>query len=379
MSGGPAPTDAEFLDLLYGAVADPSLWVAAMERFADMIGGTSAWLSQLDLRDGRGGGIIARIDPAMPELYLRHFAARNPLSNVADPAAYARGWSHRILTDEDWMPKAELLATEYYNDFLAPQDIHSTLMIRLALRGEQICALNVNRPSSRGQYGAAEIERAQAFHGHLIRAFDLASRLAADHHLSADAAALFDRSSHALFLVDAAARTLRLNQAAEALLRARLGLSIAGGRLTAEAPASARRLEALIGSAALAVGDAGGAVAVHSRGRRMPLSVMVAPASGGIFSAGLGGRRVLVCATDLEASASPSEQRLAELFCLTPAEARVAVALSTGANAKEAAAMLGISPNTVHIHLARILSKTGARRQSELMRLMLRAGGLGLF
>ena len=35
--------DEGFLDLLYSAAVQPELWIPAMERFADMLGGSGAW------------------------------------------------------------------------------------------------------------------------------------------------------------------------------------------------------------------------------------------------------------------------------------------------------------------------------------------------
>ena len=63
-----------FLDRLYSAAIQPDLWEGIIETFADMVGGSSVWLSRLSIVDGTGSGLIARIDPAMPALYLAHFA-----------------------------------------------------------------------------------------------------------------------------------------------------------------------------------------------------------------------------------------------------------------------------------------------------------------
>ena len=70
-------------------------------------------------------------------------------------------------------------------------------------------------------------------------------------------------------------------------------------------------------------------------------------------------------------------ERLRDLLALTAAEARVAEALFEGATPREAAEAFGISYNTVHVHLGRVFRKTGTNRQSQLMRLMVRAAGLG--
>ena len=112
-------------------------------------------------------------------------------------------------------------------------------------------------------------------------------------------------------------------------------------------------------------------MALQTPSRAVPLSLIAAPlrTDRGITP---GGPSVLVCVTDLEAGISPPAQQLATLFRFTPAEGRVALALFEGATPREAAATLGLSPHTVHVHLARIFEKTGTNRQAELIKLMMR-------
>ena len=69
-----------------------------------------------------------------------------------------------------------------------------------------------------------------------------------------------------------------------------------------------------------------------------------------------------------------------DAYGLTQAEAKVALAASSGLTMPEAATRLGLSPNTIKTHLRRVFVKTGTGRQTELARLMasiglLRAGG----
>ena len=56
---------------------------------------------------------------------------------------------------------------------------------------------------------------------------------------------------------------------------------------------------------------------------------------------------------------------------LTPAEARVVDQLLQGREMQEVANGLGITLETARFHTKRVLSKTGTRRQTELMRLVL--------
>lgn len=69
----------------------------------------------------------------------------------------------------------------------------------------------------------------------------------------------------------------------------------------------------------------------------------------------------------------PSALALRELFGLTAAEARFAVALAEGAAVEEIASRLGISMNTARTHLKAILAKTGTNRQAQLVAVLLRS------
>jgi len=137
---------SEFLDLPYAAPFEPDLWVPTMERLADMVGGTSAWRSRLSVADGSGSGIIARADPAMRQRYIEHFGQRNPFVIKRDPRRYIREWRPNIRFHDDFLPREEVVRTEFYNDFLSPQDIRASMMIGLAADGIETCVLNINTP-----------------------------------------------------------------------------------------------------------------------------------------------------------------------------------------------------------------------------------------
>ena len=360
---------ADFLDLLYGAAVEHSDWERAIARFADLVGGAKAWLPQLNLANGSGRGVIARIDPTAQETYFQYFAARNPFVQIGA----AGPWPLNVRTDEDEFRKDEFIRTEYYNDFLKPQDIHSCLIVRLGRRGGVQSTLNVTRPQHKDGFARSDLEIARLLHPHVIRAFNLSRRFADLDAFAAGLTEALDRSLHGVLLLDEAGRVVHANSLAERLLREEQGLCVVHGRLSASTNELARRLEALTGQAAGRGGVArtGGSMALPTPSRVLPLSLIVAPMRSERL-APQGGPCVLVCVTDLEAGVSPPTQQLAAVFGLTPAEARVALALFEGATPREAAAALGLSPHTVHVHLARIFEKTGANRQAELIQLMMR-------
>ena len=85
------------------------------------------------------------------------------------------------------------------------------------------------------------------------------------------------------------------------------------------------------------------------------------------------GAAAAVFIIDPEEGATLDTPTLHQLFGLTPAEARLCIALVKGKSVEEYAREAGISSNTARTHVKRIYSKTGVRRQSELVRLLLKS------
>jgi DNA-binding CsgD family transcriptional regulator/PAS domain-containing protein len=366
-----------FLDQLYGAALEPERWTGVMEVFADRIGGEKAWLSQLSHQDGSGGGITARIDPQMSALYAAYYATRNPLFHVEDRDIYLKTWRPMVLTDEDWMSKSKLLRSEYYNDFLRPQGIHSALMIRLAREGSQTAALNITRSARRDQFDGDDLETARRLHPHLIRAFDLTRRLGDLAIFQRNIAEALDPAPHGVLLIDAAGRVSFVNAAAAALMRETRCLTVSGGRLGSARADAARRLQALIASAVSVepLAEKGGKMILADDRRRRTLTLTVAPAPRTQMASLDRGGGAIVWITDAVRDAAPSPEILRERFGLTPAESRLALILLRGESQREAADQLGVSFHTVRNQVRSLFAKVGARRQSDLVRRLLQDAG----
>lgn len=369
---------ADLRGLIYDAAIQPDLWAGALERFADLIGGHSVWLSQLSIEDGRGGGVIARIDPTMPDVYQAHYRMINPLHNVSDPKEYLRTWKPRILTDEDWMPKEELLKSEYYNDFMRPQNMHAVLIVRLAIRGPDVFAVSITRPETHGRFSQSGIALAEKLQSTLLRGFRLTQELGSLRQMDKGLALALDNCRDAIFVLDQGGQVRHANRAAEALIAERIGLAVIEGRLVCEKGQTAAQLDALI--AAAAARDPrerkGGTTAIWSPKRTLPITATVAPAGAEPFALFTQGAAVVVSLSDPGRPIAVSEDLLRSLFGLTSAEARAVAALASGLTPAEAAARLGIALNTMRVHLRRAFEKTGTGRQSELLQLVMRTAAI---
>jgi len=97
----------------------------------------------------------------------------------------------------------------------------------------------------------------------------------------------------------------------------------------------------------------------------------VTPLAAGLRWSGQGVRAVFV--SDPDRAIATTEATLMRLHGLTPAEAAVTVELLQGRSLEAAAAELGIALQTARTHLKKVFAKTGTRRQSELVLLLLKA------
>ena len=365
--------DEPLLDLISDAALEPALWTTVLEKLTTDVGGRGAMLSRLNVRDGTGSAEFVRPDAEDARRAFGYYAPKNPLMIVSDPAEYLRTWTPRVLTDDDLLPKADFVRSEFYNDFMRPLDMHSVMLIRLAIHEEDIFAISISRAKPNGRFRPRELAATRRLHPHLMRAFTLGRKFAATRREGQDLSEVLNTLRHAVIMVGEGGVVRHVNAAAEALLMRRDEFVVRHGVLSASRPGEARRLHQLIGQARCADADLrdGGSMTVGGSDLRLPLSITVSPLRSARDSILGGGASVMVAIIDPNAGVRLPAQRLRDLFGLTRAEARTALALFEGATLHEAAAAAGVSRNTMQNQLARVFEKTGANRQSGLIRLMM--------
>jgi DNA-binding CsgD family transcriptional regulator len=379
---GAAANHDGILDLVYETSVDPGVWPALLERFAQAMGGHSAALRSYDVPSEVGTVTASRLDSAALDRQFREFASRNPLKSSQDVLQQmarterSTGYVPGTKMDIEWLPKDEFVRTAYYRDVYEPLDIHSDISIGFHSERLHWTGVDVYRSKSQGAFTDEDLALCASLHRHLVRAWKLGRKLSASRGLREGLLDFADRSPHGLFILDRAGLVRHVNAAGERIIALAKGLRVAAGQLVGPTPDATRRLQALIAAAAGAEGvRAGGSMALANPEGLRPLSLIVAPMRAEHVVQMSEGPAVMVCVTDLDAQVSLPEQRLRELFDLTPAETRVALALFQGFEPKLAAEQLEISVWTVRRHLAQIFEKTHTGSQVELARLMMRAIG----
>ncbi|SDG35601.1 helix-turn-helix transcriptional regulator [Roseospirillum parvum] len=182
---------------------------------------------------------------------------------------------------------------------------------------------------------------------------------------ASEALTLVDRLPLALILARANGTMIHANTPARRLLDTGDALTLdAGGILRAATSADSRRLSGIIRAVAEGAGDGEGALTLERPDSETPLSVIVVPA-------GRPGQGVALFVSDPDSLGRITEGRLSALYGLSGAEARLVNGLVQGRRLEDLADEQKVSPHTLRSQLKTVFRKTGVRRQSELVKLIL--------
>ena len=180
-----------------------------------------------------------------------------------------------------------------------------------------------------------------------------------------------DRFGRAAMLLDREARVTRMNQSAAALMSDRF--RVRDGRFQATDQQSQARINALVHRIRTTPPGAflHAPMALVCRDGLPWLAIDTLP-FGRRYEECFGGDRALLVISNLTEAKARTEASLRAIFGFTPAEARLAAALSRGKSLDQSARDFGVGPTTQRSHLKSIFAKTGTGRQAELVAVLAR-------
>jgi DNA-binding CsgD family transcriptional regulator len=360
------------VESLYAATYDRDGWAPFLRRYGDAVRGTTTGLLAQDVRHDRGAvDVFVGFDPTWLRRYREYYSRLNPWimqrKDLLQPGAVA--------TSQMICPDSDVFRTEYYGEFLRPQGIFHGLRGVILREDSRVYALTTLRPSVKGPFGQPELQVLRALMPHLQTALQIQRRMAGLQEVRDAASAAFDYMAFGAILLDSSGQPLVINRSAKQVLDERDGLTVGCNGLHAATAMETAHLRRLISDAtATSAGHglgAGGLLNVSRPSLRRPLAVLVAPL--GRRDLGLASRRafVAVFVSDPERNPESPPELLQRLYALTPAEGRLVRLLVQGNTLEAAAEELAISRHTARTHLKSVFSKTGARRQADLLRMVL--------
>lgn len=353
---------------MYDASIEPSEWPVFLKKLSDVQGGASIGMVAHNSADNSGKlSYSVLCDPIWQMKYEDHLSEADVFVERLKHVQNETGvWQGCELIDD-----AELVGSEFYTDWLSPQDLFHTVHC-VAMRGEQlVVTLGAGRPQSAGHFNQSELQVWELLIPHIRRSVQI-QKLNAD--LTAARNVMdggLSRRSVGLILTTGDGAIADINGFADQILAEDDGLTLRAGKLVVDKKREQDRLDILLRSAAnIVVTDpnaGGGFLNVSRRSGREPYKVLVTPALGGMPFFDRKYPAAAVYLLDPEKDIELNLRELQQLFDLTYTESTVAASIIKGMDVNETATTLRISSNTVRTHLKRVFAKTGTKKQSQLV------------
>lgn len=362
------------VELVYASVGEPGLWPEFLSGFAHATGGIATAFFQQDDRDALASmRMWTGIDAPFVDSFERHYAAINPWMRHR-PELHAPGV---VAASHELCPPAVLHRSAYFREWLAPQGLAHALGAIVLQEGGVSTVLTSLRSPRAGEPSADEIRFVQRLLPHLQRGAQLHFRMMDLETGRSATAPVLEHLSVGVLLLDGRGDVVFENGVARAILRTEDGLAVADRRLRAARPVDTRALENLITHAVAPTArsgrlrGAGGAIAIPRPSRLRSFALLVAPLDVGRHRIGARHAAAAIFVSDPERKAQSNEEVLQRLYGLTRAEAELTAHLVAGKSLDEAAEARSIAIGTARGQLKSVFAKTGARRQSELVSVLL--------
>jgi DNA-binding CsgD family transcriptional regulator len=362
------------VETIYDCALDPARWPDAIREICEAARASQGVISVTDLATGAsrlqqhwgfGPGWLERMVLYGPEI-------AEMLSSVPD--LHERPLDDPAIGMRDFDP-AVIQRSRYYNEWVRPQGVIDVFNLTVLRQSRRIGSLALSRHERHGAITDRDIAIVRLLAPHIRRAIAIGDVLDMQAVTIGTFEASLDLIATGVLLVDAQARIIHANRAAQSMLDAGSPIRSDRGTLRAwlpETTAALRTAIAKIANAAgneAAIGGAGiGIPAPQADGA--PTLIHVLPLSSGDVRARIAPRAsAALFITPAPDGIGAPPAALAALFDLSPAETRTLERLIAGDTPADAAATLGVALPTIRTHLAHIFEKSGTSRQAELIAL----------
>ncbi|WP_010324655.1 helix-turn-helix transcriptional regulator [Marinobacterium stanieri] len=360
------------LSALYEASMDNAHWEDALEQLRALFSANyvTLILKMPDTQDEDDLGLMVSVGDMQDSGKVVYFPYRHNLTPFVNQPA------DKVFTEEDLMTPEEWHESPYRVHWCACNDVYHVMAVDISTPDSGSLRFRITRPESSPAFSQGDRELCHFLLPHIRRSLNIRNLLDRSQTLGSLYSKAISRLSIATVLIDENGQILEENVFAKEILESGDGLKIVGGRLEASYPSDNRELRRLIKEAferksAEAEGKVPEAMSVTRPSGEVSLGVVVESIPSTAWAEGKGQPAAVVYIRDAVGKSQASNEVAKKLFGLTPAETALSIQLSNGLSLEEAAEALNIRRNTARAHLRAIFSKTGVRRQTELVRIIL--------
>jgi len=364
------PEFSELIGSIYDAAVDLSLFPQVMKRLQDYLEAAIIVLFVEDALYNMGSFVQhTSFDDAWAQKYFETYMPLNPVRAPSLPFVKAGDTFHTLtyLTDE------EFRSSRYYREWFAPKgylDTVSTILERSSLNFAILSAVLVE---DKGYATEEDLRRMNLIAPHMRRAVAISQMINAHSLELAQFVEVVDGLRAAVIFCDPAAHILHANAAAATMLRDGTVISSSHRRLMVKESEAEARLRAALnatGSSLQEVDLNSAAVILSEAPNRYIAHVLPLKSSKRAEMATPAGATAAIFIRQMGVDTTAAASSLVQLYGLTKRELTIILSVSAGHTVHETAAILGISEDTVRVHLKSIFQKVGVRKQSELTSLV---------
>lgn len=280
----------------------------------------------------------------------------------------------QVTTIDEMVNIAAWKDRRFYKIWVEPFGVRYIMSIDVATSDGADCRLMVTRGPDDDDFAPEDRALLQALHPYWRAALNLHSRLGGLESERQLYSNTVEGMLVGIVLMDGTGRIIRCNATAQEILAEKNGLLLRQGILRAEIPGYDLNFQRLISASLNSSSQKLSSPMATSipRGSGRPnLSILIRPILHNDLSGGKQRPAVAIFIRDPARQPSPSEELLRQLFGLTAAEASLALLVANGRTLDEAAQRLNIRKNTARAQLRSIFDKTGARRQTTLIQILM--------
>ena len=363
----------DLIETIYLCGSGLADWQSFLDQFGSLFPSLKFGLVAYDTSFSNIGFLkTSNYDPAYVDTYQAHYFKFNPWKDLVlnAPSAPTVAWAH------DTVPLKELEKTEFYSDWIEPQDnIATGFTTALVKEPDRFLNLNVNVNPNRIEEAQSATQLVALIGPHLRRAFELHRQLMGARVLESGYQALLQRLPSAVFVVEAGGKLKFSNEKGERLLsegrvvkgNANRHLCFTNAQDHLEVGECVRRTAMRI------IPDGRELIPLRATTARRYVAFVTpldmqrqAPVIRGETFL-LPDPAIAVFVIDLDETPQAKIETVTAAFKLTPAEARLAIAVLNRRPLKQYAAEAGISFHTARAQMRALLEKIDSHRQADLV------------
>lgn len=364
----------ELIDLTYRTTVETEAWGDLAQALSELFGGAALTLL-IQPPDSRRASVVFHV--GLDQERTRFAQSTSP-EGVAWLSTVSNDLGKRFIRVADYYPQDQLPASQYAREFLEPQGLAvESPIIHLMSPEEAVlssCIVAYRRadgPRIRDEaLGIADL-----LVPHLDRAIAIHSQLGEIEGREFALHEVIDRIPTGVLILDSKNRPVLVNRMAERILRAQDGLSLSDQGPVAIDRKTTAALRSRIDSAIHPTPGrelaGGGFMGLPRPSGRRDFPVLITPILGREQSRRLAGAAVVLFISDPEFRDVDLSEVLSEIYNLTPAEAELVQLLAQGRSLEEASSIRQVTVNTARSQLKQVFAKTGTRRQSQLLQVVL--------